>query len=161
MPRSLIRFAAATLLLVATTACETQPSAGIAFAPTAATSAVRVQLIPQALPLVPLSGFICPLTSPFTTSFNLVVGASTDLFLQRLTMQAVDGHGVGGLSTILSGTEIAGSGSTLVGAGLTRTFPLQPQFGCGVSVPQLFVAEIVLSDAFGSLQQTTVTAPFR
>ncbi len=163
MPRCLICVAAATLLVCATTACETQPSGTIAFAPTtAAVSPAPVQLIPQTLPLIPLSGSICPLSSPFTTRFNLVIGAATtNLSFQRVTLQPIDNRGVIGLSTILTGAEIAGSGSMVVSAGTTRTFPLQPQFGCGVSVPEFFIADIVLLDSFGSLHHTTLKAPFR
>ena len=121
-----------------------------------------VQLIPQLLPLIPMPGFICPLTSPFTTRFNLVIGAApTNLFFQQLTLRPVDGHGVTGLSTILTTIDIAGSASSLVSAGATRTFPVQPQFGCGVSVPEFVIAEIVLLDSFGSPHHTTVKAPFR
>jgi hypothetical protein len=161
MPRSPIYLAAAALLVAATTACETQPAGGIAFVPTVAASPAQIQLIPQSLPLIPVLGSICPLSSPFTTRFNLVIGtATTDLFLQRLTLQPIDAFGVAGVSTILTTTDIVGSGSTLVGAGATRTFPLQPQFGCGVSAPQFFVADIVLADLFGSLHHTTLKAPF-
>ena len=162
MPRCVICFAAATLLIAATTACETQPSGTIAFAPTAAVSPAPVQLIPQALPLIPLSGSMCPLSSPFTTRFNVVISAaSTNLSFQRLTLQPVDGHGVTGFSTILTASDIVGSGSALVSAGATRTFPLQPQFGCGAAVPQFLLAEIVLLDSFGSAHHTTLKAPFR
>jgi hypothetical protein len=158
----LIGFAAATLLIGATTACETQPAGRIAFVPTAAVSPIPVQLIPQALPLVPLAGFICPLSSPFTTSFNLVIGTvPTNLFFQGLTVQPIDQNGVAGLSTVLTTTEIAGSGSALITAGTTRTFLLQPQFGCGVSVPQVFLTDIVLVDSFGSVHHTTLKTPFR
>jgi hypothetical protein len=162
MARCVIGFAAAALLIGATTACETQPSGRIAFAPTAVTSPVPVQLIPQSLPLVPVPGFICPLSSPFTTSFNLVIGSvSANLVFQQLTLQPVDRHGVTGVSTVLTTTDLAGSGSALISAGATRTFSLQPQFGCGLSVPQFFVADIALLDSFGSLHHTTVKAPFR
>jgi hypothetical protein len=162
MPRSVLYFAAAALLTCATTACETQPSGRIAFAPTAAVSPPPVQLIPQALPLIPMSGFICPLSSPFTTRFNLIIGtASTDFAFERLTLQPVDGRGAIGVSTILTATDIAGSASSLIRAGATRTFALQPQFGCGVSLPQFFVADVVLSDSFGALHHTTLKAPFR
>jgi len=162
MPRRFVCFAAAALLVSATTACETQPAGRIGFVPTAAVSPAPVQLIPQTLPLVPVPGFICPLSSPFTTHFNLVIGAApTDLSFQRLTLQPVDGHGVTGLSTILTTIDIGGSASALINAGATRIFPLQPQFGCGVSVPQFFIADIVLSDSFGTLHHTTLKAPFR
>jgi hypothetical protein len=162
MPRCVICFAAATLLIAATTACETQPSGTITFAPTAAVSPAPVQLMPQALPLIPLSGSLCPLSSPFTTRFNLVIGAaSTNFSFQRLTLRPVDRRGVTGVSTILTAMDIAGSGSAVVSAGATRTFPLQPQFGCGVSVPEFLLAEIVLLDSFGSPHHTTLKAPFR
>jgi hypothetical protein len=165
MPRCVVYFAAAALLIGATIACDretTQVSGGIAFAPTAAVLPAPVQLLPQALPLVSLGSFFCPLSSPFTTTFNLVIGAApTNLFIHRLTLQPVDSRGVVGLSTILTGTEIAGSASTLVSAGATRSFLVQPQFGCGISAPQFFLADIELLDTFGSLRHTTLKAPFR
>jgi hypothetical protein len=162
IPRCLAYFATATLLIAATTACEAQPPGGIAFAPTAAVSPVPIQLVPQAPPLVPLAGSFCPLSSPFTTTFTLVIGAApTNLVFQRLTLQPIDGRGVTGLSTVLTGTQIAGSATAFVSAGATRAFLVQPQFGCGVSMPQFFVAEIELLDSFGSLHHTTLKAPFR
>lgn len=164
MPRFVIRLVVTTLLIGAMAACDRPDTAAspgtISFAPSLSTS---VQLIPQALPLVPMHGFVCPSSSPFATSFNLVVGAAnSDLLFDRVTLQPFDVFGVGGRSTVLTSADLTGiSGSALIRAGSTRRFALQPQFGCGLSLPQSLIAEVVLTDSFGSPHRTTLNASFR
>ena len=166
MPRRITQLARLTstiLIAGALAACDRQTTplapGSIVFSPNAAAS---IQLVPQALPISPLGSFACPMSSPFATSFNLVVGAAnTDLVFQRLTLQPFDGRGVAGLSTVLTAENVVGvSGSPLIAARTSRTFALHPAFGCGISAPRSLFTELILVDGFGSTHRSTLTARF-
>src|SRR5437764_14518702 len=60
-------------------------------------NAAIVNFSPQALPILPVPGFGCPLVPPFRTNFALIVDgrASGDMFLHQVGFQFLDGSGVG------------------------------------------------------------------
>jgi len=121
-----------------------QFSAGLVSSPTAAFAA---SVSPANVTLLSLSRTGCPTTQPFLTHMNLVLGPMpTDFFMDGVTLRFAVG---------------LGAHSTLVLCGTQRSFPLSPQFGCGLARPQSVNAIIGLVDGSGLRREATAMATFQ
>ena len=102
---------------------------------------------PSFVGLRPLSGFACS-GFVFGTSFNLVIAANAqDLTLDSVTIHMIDGTNLGGPSVTIPTPQLAEQfGSTVVPAGTTRAFGLQPVFPCVGRQPHTLTATAVLLD---------------
>jgi hypothetical protein len=147
-------------------------SPGIAFAgvggsaltsPT--TIVVGATLTPTTLPLVtlPLAGAGCPAVQPYSTDFNLVINAQTGpLALNQVVFQFVNGASVSGSPVAMSPADLESMfGTTTILPGQTRSFGFQPQFGCGLTLPQTMVLTAFVGDGHGQTQQVTLRAALR
>jgi len=125
------------------------------------TAFITPMLVPLPIPFQTLPVIGCPTASPFGTSFSLIIDQSDgiDVFLHQVGFRFVDGAGFES-PLIFSDIDLATRfGSTLVIAGSSRTFPFQPQFGCGLSsAPHLMVAQVLLLDRTGRRHERTLTA---
>lgn len=129
---------------------------------TAPPVSVVVTISPSLLGLTSLGGFNGPACSgaTFAISFNLVVASTnTNLTLNQVTLHLLDGTTLGGPSVTIPGQELTAMfGSTLVPAGATQTFPLQPVFICAVARPQAMTATVLVTDQRGAQQAMGATA---
>jgi hypothetical protein len=124
---------------------------------------ISPMLVPSTIPFHILPVFGCPATSPFMTSFSLVIDqrAGIDVFVHEVDFRFIDIDGVGFDSpfTLGQGDLAALFGSTLVVAGTSRAFAFQPRFGCGLSsTPHLMVLRLLLHDRNGRPHERTLTA---
>jgi len=117
---------------------------------------------PSFVGLRPLSGFACS-GFVFGTSFNLVIAANAqDLTLDSVTIHMIDGTNLGGPSVTIPTPQLAEQfGSTVVPAGTTRAFGLQPVFPCVGSQPHTLTATAVLLDQRRVRRTVTATARVR
>jgi len=164
LPGILAVWACAAMAIVATAACDTSGGSspkitgGLVSSPSA-TFAVAVA--PNTMPLVPASRFICPLTQPFTTNFDLIVVPTRQVIIDGLTLEFIDGFGAR-TTTLLTGTLLTSLlGTTTLLNGVQRTILLQPQFGCGIAIPQTINVQVGMVDALGVRFDATATASFR
>ena len=136
-----------------------QFSAGIVSSPTAAFAA---SVSPANVTLVSLSRTGCPTTQPFLTHMNLVLGPlQTDFFMDRVTLGFIDILGARSTVIFSSSDLLLAFNNTRILAGTQRTFPLSPQFGCGLARPRSVNAIISLVDGGGLRREATATATFQ
>jgi len=164
LPRILAVSASAAMAIVALAACDDNggsrgPFTGGLVSSPSATFAVGVA--PITMPLVPASRFICPLTQPFTTNFDLIVVPTRQAIIDGLTLEFIDGFGARS-TTLLTGTLLTSLlGTTTLLNGVQRTILLQPQFGCGIAIPRTINVQVGMVDALGVRFDATATASFR
>jgi hypothetical protein len=149
-------------ILTTCTACDNGGSGtmsnGLVSSPTA-TLAVRVDPFQlQMSPIVPSA--TCPMTQPFMTHFDLVLGPpSADVFVDTVTLR----FGTGGTPTVFTATDLDRLfGTRQIPARTTRVFTLRPQFGCGLSsTPGTVVIVVGVVDGHGRRHEATATAAIR
>jgi len=159
---------AALLFAIASTGCDRPANpngpAAFAFEPTGPTvnTAATAQIQPQTLPVIPAPIFACPSSSPLTTSLNLIIASpATAVTLSQVGFQIFDINGLAAAPTLLTSTQLNGQfGTTTVAAGTTRSFALQPQFGCGIAAPASLATSLVLTSLTGIPRQMTLTTRF-
>jgi len=117
-----------------------------------------VVLEPTPIRLSPLAGALCPVGFPFNPAFHLIVTAGVhDVTLDSVTIHMVDGTNLGGPSIVIPRPQLADrSGSTVILAGSTRDFALNPDFGCIATTPVLLNGSAVLIDQRGTPQTIVV-----
>ena len=152
-------FAAA---IAATAACDDNTrgtfTGGLVSSPSA-TFAVTVA--PTSMPLIPSQRFLCPLTQPFTTNFDLVVVPAQTVVVDALTLSFIDAFGVR-TTSLFTGTQLAALlGTTTLLAGVQRSFVLQPQFGCGLAIPTSVSVQVGMVNGQGARFQSTATGSLR
>lgn len=134
----------------------------IAFGPTPGIAwQISAQFFPQTLPFS-LFTTACGARPFFTPAFDLVLAQpqSVNFFLERVTFRMVDGTSLGGPSVTFPNTQLNSMfGSTLIVG--SRAFSFRPQFGCNLTRPRSIFADVVLIDAFGSIRNISVNAPFQ
>lgn len=154
------------LLVLAVAACDSHHSGGpgsIGFAPSGP-AIIVAGIQPQVIPLTRVFGFGCPLVPPFTSAFDLVVREQTgvDLFLDQVTLQFLDGTNLGGSPIVFQRPELTRIfPSTLIPALRSGVFRFAPQFGCGIGVPQVLIAELFFIDRFEARHRFTIRVPIR
>ena len=125
-----------------------------------ASNFVLTQIQPQLLQRQRALTFFCPALPPLTTTFHIVVQQPrVDVFLNQVTLQFIDGTGVGGTPIPFPTGDLNRLfGHTFVRANTSRTFPFTQGFGCFPVSPRLLSAHIVFVDGNGMPQETTLTA---
>jgi hypothetical protein len=136
-----------------------QFSAGLVSSPTAAFAA---SVSPANVTLLSLSRTGCPTTQPFLTHMNLILGPlQTDFFMDGVTLRFADGFGARSTVIFNSSDLLLAFNTTRIAAGTQRSFPLSPQFGCGLARPQSVNAIISLVDGSGLRREATAMATFQ
>jgi hypothetical protein len=153
------------MLALACAACDRPVNSntpnGLHFAPTGIVFVSAAQIQPAVLPVVASPVFFCPASPPLSTSFGLVVTASTsDLSLNQVALTVNDVNGIAGAPTLISPAGLTTLFGVLsVPAGTTRTFPLSAQFGCGLAAPASLVV-VATFESGGVSRQMTATGHF-
>ncbi len=163
LPGMLVATALAAAI-AATAACDDNGShrgtftGGLVSSPSA-TFAVTVA--PIAMPLIPSPTFLCPLTQPFSTTFDLIVVPARDVVIDGLTLAIIDALGAR-TTTLFTGTRLATLlGTTTILSGVQRSFVLQPQFGCGLAIPRSVSVQVGMVDGLGAHFESTATGTLR
>jgi len=144
-------------------ACDNGPGPGTFSAGlvSPATAAFGASVSPANITLFSLSRTGCPTTQPFLTHMNLVVGPlHDDFFMEGLSLRFADGFGARSTVIFSSNDLLLAFNTTRIVAGAQRSFPLSPQFGCGLARPQSVDAIIGLVDGRGVRREATATATF-
>jgi hypothetical protein len=147
------------------TACDQHQTGTFAVGSTSAPSPLlSAQILPQTLSLIPVKGFSCPVTPPFTTGFDLVITPQSrvDTLLNQVSFNFLNGSSISGSPLFFAVDDLARLfGSTLIPAGASRAFTFRPTFGCGSLRTTSMTARIVLVDATGASREVTLSAPVR
>jgi hypothetical protein len=113
------------------------------------------------MPLIPSPTFLCPLTQPFSTNFDLVIVPARQVIVDGLTLDFIDGFGVR-TTSLFTGTRLATLlGTTTLLGGVSRTIALQPQFGCGLAIPRSVSVQVGMIDVLGGRFNSTATGTLR
>ena len=155
-----IALACMAAVIAASIGCDTNSpgtrSNGLVSSPSAS---FAVGVTPASMPLIPMARASCPMTQPFTTSFDLFVSPSSDeLLIDGLSLRFIDGSGASSRLFFSTKDLTLMFGNTRIRTGTRRAFALQPQFGCGLSTPRSVNVIIDLVDARGGRHQATATA---
>ena len=153
--------AAAVVLSLVLAGCDENQSAKVSvFGVSSPTPVVNTAVVPSTLPFQILPVLGCPFASPFASNFSLFVEpAGVDLILTEVGLQFVDAAGVVSPLTFSQNDLTLLFGSTVVTAGMQRSFPFQTRFGCGfTSFPQLMIGRFVFTDRSGGGMERTMTA---
>jgi hypothetical protein len=103
-------------------------------------------------PLFSLTGQICP-------AFDLVVTASRTVTLDHVTIEMLDGSNLGAPAIPVPQPRLTTSiGPTVIAAGTTRSFGVQPLFSCTQAVGGLFGVRTVFIDNAGEKHFVTASA---
>ena len=110
-------------------------------------------------PVVTIAPFGPCFAIGFAQSLNLAITAgSSDVSLDHVTIQLLDGSNVGGPSITFPRAGLNSQfGSTVVRQRASRTFGLTPSFGCTPTQPQFIRADVQLIDQFGASQSLRST----
>jgi hypothetical protein len=143
-------------------ACDTNSpgarSGGLISSPSAS---LAVGIAPVSMPLIPMARASCPMTQPFTTTFDLFVSPSADeVVIDGMTLRFIDGSGASTRRFFSTKDLMLLFGNTTILSGTRRVFTLRPEFGCGLSTPRSVVVIVDLIDGRGGRHQTTATATF-
>lgn len=167
---SLHRRAVATYLLpivfvasIAASGCDNDK--GVGLISTAPTAAAFVIVSPSLINLTALGGFNCP-GSGFSPNLTLLITSNgTARSMSAATFTLLDGTTVGGPSVTVPTIQLNQQfGSTIVLANQSRSFAMQPVFGCpGVPVvtPHAMNATVKLVDSRGQEESLTTTVNIR
>ena len=109
---------------------------------------------------VTASTFACPGAQLGVRDVTVFVSASRgNVFLDTVTLQLGDGSNINGQSITFPRAGLdAQFGSTLIRLGGSRSFALQPAFGCLSLPPRQIRADITVVDEAGVRQSLTTTA---
>jgi hypothetical protein len=124
------------------------------------TAALPARVSPMPLLLSPMIPASCPMSQPFTTHLDLVLGpADIDFFVDAVSLRFGDGDG----SLLLFTTDDLDRifATRRIPALTSQVFRLNPQFGCGLStVPRSLTVGISTIDGRGERHEVTASAPF-
>ncbi len=146
--------------LAAFAACNTNsPGAGRGGLISSPSASLAVGIAPVSMPLIPITRASCPMTQPFSTSFDLFVSPSADeVVIDGVTLRFVDGFGVNSRLFFSTKDLMLLFGNTRILTGTRRAFTLRPEFGCGLSAPRSVVVIVDLLDVRGVRHEATATA---
>ena len=152
--------AAAVVLSFVLAGCDENHSAKVSVFGVSPSPVVNTAVVPSTLPFQILPVLGCPFASPFASNFSLFVEpAGVDLILTEVGLQFFDASGVVSPLTFSQNDLTLLFGSTVVTAGMQRSFPFQTRFGCGfTSFPQLMIGRFVFTDRSGGGMERTMTA---
>ena len=152
-----------TALAIALSACDRETTSGVglvASAPSplpAISASIQYVGIPQG-PAFGTNG--CNSHFPPATTFDVVIAAPMPMRVDKVTIGLIDGTHLGGpMVTYPLPTLTAQFGTTVIVAGVARTFTFAPQFQCGTYLPSHVMGEISLLDSAGLPRLVTVTGP--
>lgn len=106
-----------------------------------------------------LGGF-CPATPPLVARFTLVIRdeRGVDWRVREIGLRFVDRHGVLGSDLLFDGSDLERLfGSTVICARTTRSFGFSPRFGCVGDPVGAFRVRVLLVDAQGATETTTLS----
>lgn len=107
-------------------------------------------------------GYACAVGSQVSRMFDVVLSASENVNVDSVTIHLIEGNNVGGPAVTFPQAGLSDQfGSTLIMAGTSRTFRLQPSFPCGAAHPNAVLAHIAYLDGRGAMQGITVNGPFK
>jgi hypothetical protein len=105
-------------------------------------------------------GFGCQVGSFVTTTFDVVVVASSPVNLDRLTVQLIDGSHVGGPMVTIPQAELTNQfGTVLILGGTRRVFTVHPRGACGSTPWRSVSAEVTVRDSVGATYVVAAHAP--
>lgn len=121
-----------------------------------------VKLSSSIATLTPLSGASCPGLA-FGASVSVVIASGPqDLTMQSLTVHLIDGSNAGGPMVTMPSPQLnAQFGTTIVRAGTSRGFLVQPVFGCISSRPHAIGITALVMDQRGAQQTLNATSEVR
>ena len=124
-------------------------------------ASLPARVSPPQLQLSPIVASGCPVSQPFMTHMDLVVGPfATDLSLDTVTLRFDDT--ASGLVIFTKDDLARMFGTALIPARTIQTFAMDPQFGCGLSTrPRALAASIATFDTRGQRHQATASAVFQ
>lgn len=161
--RAILGSVVATAVGVAISACDHHEFATVVTpTSTPAEPTITASINPPVTQRAPFVSFMCSGTSdsvpPFSVPpFDLVIGASTPITVNQVTIQMIDGTHLGGSPiTFPQPMLVAQFGTTVVPAGAARAFPFQPQNPCAPSQSQTMLATILVTDIAGVTRTITV-----
>jgi hypothetical protein len=94
-------------------------------------------------------------------AFNVVIVAPMSVRVDNVTIAMVNGQNLGGpMVTFPQPALTAQFGTTVVLAGIPRTFTFTPQFPCASFAPSQVMAKIALLDSAGLPRTVTASGPF-
>ena len=151
--RAALAFAIVSCSL-ATLACDGSPFPS---SPAPSRPVVSVGVVTPAA--VSATTFVCQSAAFGVRDVTVFISAArANLFLDRVTLQLGDGSNISGQSITFPRAGLdAQFGSTLVRLGGSRSFALQPGFGCRSQLPRQIRADIVVVDEAGQRQSLTTT----
>ena len=135
-------------------ACTNSPTAPNAIASTSSTTptAVTAHFQPGTVTVTPVTGAVCPVLPPFSSSFTVFVSTSSQaMTVGEVTIHFLDGSNV-------TSRPITFPNGLLVPAGSNATLPFTVAFGCDIGHPHWIVADMQLVDAYGAKQTVTMRA---
>jgi len=124
-------------------------------------AALPVRVQPFQLQLAQVTATGCPVTQPFMTHFDLVLGpAPIELAVDSVALRLGDTLAP---SLVLGTDDLQRLGtSPKIPPNTIRTFTLAPEFGCGVStMPGSLTVTVTFADQQGRRQTATATAIIR
>jgi hypothetical protein len=154
----------ALVLVLVLAACGDQRSSTRGVDPPTLSPVIETVILPQVVPLTPVFGFGCPFVPPFTSAFDIIVRerAGLDVFMDRVSLQFIDGTNLGASPITIPQLEIARRfPSTLIRGFGSRSFRFTPQFGCGIGVPRSLLAELLFLDRFDRRHRSTLRVALR
>ena len=157
-----------TAVAIALSACDSGIVSHVGTAPTALSPSpspaisASIQYVPTSQgPNVGISG--CNPHVPPVTTFAVVIATPTPMRVDNVTIRLIDGSNLGGpMVTFPQPGLTAQFGTTVVPAGIPRTFTFTPQFACGsgTTLPSQVMGQISLMDSAGLPHTVAVSAPF-
>ncbi len=147
---------------IALSACDSPAISHVGTAPSPIPAiSASIQYVPTGQgPGLGTAGCHTPL-SPLTT-FDVVIATSAQMRVDNVTMQLIDGSNLGGpMVTFPQPRLMSQFGTTVVPAGIARTFTFTPQFACGsgTTLPSRVMGQITLSDSTGLSRTVAISAP--
>jgi len=105
-------------------------------------------------------GYGCQVGSFVTTTFDVVVVASSPVNLDRLTVRLIDGSHVGGPMVTIPQAELTNQfGTVLILGGTRRVFTVHPRGACGSTPWRSVSAEVTVRDSVGATYVVAAHAP--
>ena len=157
------RLALASILLAAgsllVAACD--DSSDVPATPGAPTNAAFVGRLDSLTVSTTARVFGCAPLSPFGSVHVAVTATSANLFVDRITIQMIDGTHLGGPMVTFPRPQLTSMfGTTVLVPGRASVFALQPAFGCPVFASgALRTQALVVNDRGGGMWVTASTAP--
>jgi hypothetical protein len=155
-----------TAVVIALSACDRETVSGVGLVGTAPSPSpaitASIQYIPTLQAAILGTNGCNPYLPPLTT-FDVVIVAPMAVRVDTVTIRLNDGSNLGGPMVTFPQPGLAAQfGTTVVAAGIPRTFTFTPQFSCGsgTTPPSQVMGQISLMDSAGLPHTVAVSAPF-